>query len=849
MFWRFGFHNAASAIDTLLEKEGVTLDELMEEEELLQECKAHNTKLIDFLCKPESLTKLLGYIVDNNLDETKAFKYPYLASEIVSCEIFSICEGIMSNISLLNHFWSILEGPVGINPLQASYFCKVNGVLLQKKTAEFIQFVRSVPNFVTNILRHIGSSAIADLLLKLISAAELPEGNGIVEWLNAQGLIAHLVSRLDPNLDPEMHNTAAQTLLDIIAVSYQSNIADPTGGGDAMPQSDFLGNSLVNELKSKEIVLVLVTYMLDTAAPNTSSSLTNGINIFIELIRRYCSDIEQAEYQQHQMQLQQQNQQQLSTTEPSPARIRMLAIDLSDMLSVLRERLTDFAKLLDHQWTSSLPTVRASAQRLGPERLKTCELFAEILHLQYLYTSSPLFERLTESGSLNPAGYPGLSPTAGLVNGVDPMQVCDQTIVDELIRITEIFSTFNILPTCLNLFFQHEWNNFLHSVVYDMIAKVFNTYSFTSSLSAQRAAIIQGTDAPPADFVPNPAFDAKIERVQTTVRRAVVSILRDGALTKRITEAQRRNDAGEEQPKGVRLGYMGHLTYISDEVSKLLEKCGPELMDDIKDTIASSDWQDYVNGILKDTKERDRQPLGGVRPASNPSAMPPMSGAFDDADTGVIINRNAPSYAMSGITGLSDDEDDDIDGVANRDHRYSGEGEASNDQFARYLCQQIVNDLPDRLLGAESSDDEEDEQGWIDDLDNKNSAISPTFQISGHLAVETRVPGARQEGGDSGEFDDDDDDDDDDEDEQPATEEHPDATRLSKISSVSGGDSGEEWIERPIEDARGNAPSITYSGPDASGAKVSSPPPPARPPVSTGWADFSSFEAQSSIHK
>jgi hypothetical protein len=34
MFWRFGFHNA-SAIDGILDKEGVTLDDIMGEEELV----------------------------------------------------------------------------------------------------------------------------------------------------------------------------------------------------------------------------------------------------------------------------------------------------------------------------------------------------------------------------------------------------------------------------------------------------------------------------------------------------------------------------------------------------------------------------------------------------------------------------------------------------------------------------------------------------------------------------------------------------------------------------------------------------------------------------------------------
>lgn len=46
MFWRFGFQNA-SAIDALLDKEDVTLEEILDDDDLLQECKAHNTKLIE----------------------------------------------------------------------------------------------------------------------------------------------------------------------------------------------------------------------------------------------------------------------------------------------------------------------------------------------------------------------------------------------------------------------------------------------------------------------------------------------------------------------------------------------------------------------------------------------------------------------------------------------------------------------------------------------------------------------------------------------------------------------------------------------------------------------------------
>lgn len=46
-FWRtFGF-TAVSAIDTILESEEFTLEQLLDEEDILQETKAQNPKLIE----------------------------------------------------------------------------------------------------------------------------------------------------------------------------------------------------------------------------------------------------------------------------------------------------------------------------------------------------------------------------------------------------------------------------------------------------------------------------------------------------------------------------------------------------------------------------------------------------------------------------------------------------------------------------------------------------------------------------------------------------------------------------------------------------------------------------------
>lgn len=59
------FGLGAKKINGILNKEDVPdsqkLDELLSEEETIAECKSQNQKLIEFLSKPENLTKVIHY--------------------------------------------------------------------------------------------------------------------------------------------------------------------------------------------------------------------------------------------------------------------------------------------------------------------------------------------------------------------------------------------------------------------------------------------------------------------------------------------------------------------------------------------------------------------------------------------------------------------------------------------------------------------------------------------------------------------------------------------------------------------------------------------------------------------
>lgn len=74
------------------------------------------------------------------------------------------------------------------------------------------------------------------------------------------------------------------------------------------------------------------------------------------------------------------------------------------------------------------------------------------------------------------------------------------------------------------------------------------------------------------------------------------------------------NFISSAKPKGMRAGYMGHLTFISDEIMKLFEGYPETIVFAIKDDVDMESWTAYCSNELKETKDRDQLPLGGLRP-------------------------------------------------------------------------------------------------------------------------------------------------------------------------------------------------------------------------------------------
>ncbi|KAJ1676037.1 sporulation-induced protein [Spiromyces aspiralis] len=799
MFWRFGIQQYLN-LDRILDKDNVTLEEVLDDNNVFQQMKTKNQKLVDFLTRPHILSRLVDYVSGSLFFESP--RYGQIACELMAMDSPAVLDALMSpyqysdlidpdkrhapehtkgdsadqhfaspspspahlpsnnnnnnssssstpaatedtpavaavdldkmtmspsaenppspslvgsptasspgkshagrtedivaasegqgpdrwwseDVPLFARIWRLVStDPSKVNPIQAACFARLMCVILQYKYNQAIPYIKSHPELISMLLSHVSTSAMMDVLLKLVSMEEIEECRGIVDWLNESGVIQTLVSQLDPHLDPDTHMAAGQVLLDIISISQCSNPEQPTIGT----------NVLIEELKGKNTVQQLVGYMLHPTAKHSVSSLINGTYIFIELIRRnYNSEwdgdplasIDQPEQEaQHGFTIGNvpHNQQNLAP---------LVTVDLSDMMRVLADSVEAFVALLVKPRTDISPhkTPTGPQVPVGFERLRICELLAEILHCsnmrrlnltreeieeeeaklealcerehwqqQQVFGGQGLQRRqrrsfsgsfdqqgICDSGSTVPlqgkvddAGYKNQPPKSdhhnnqegtahhniggdggsnsssnnNSVGGTQPSQLP----VGQYLKYK--FVEHKALLRCLSLFFEHPWNNFIHSVVYDMMHQTLNLPL---------------------------VMDANLALIH--------SVLVDGQLTKRIMQASTLNDEESRKPKGTQLGYMGHLNGITDEVVRLFELVGPELGEPIKQCFEDPDWIEYIENNVKRAQEDVQGPLDSN--GTNTSTSNELS---DLGSSGGSARNAILSYGEDG-------EDEDVEGM------------------------------------------------------------------------------------------------------------------------------------------------------------------------------------------
>uniref|UniRef100_A0A4W5QHV4 Protein phosphatase 6, regulatory subunit 2b n=1 Tax=Hucho hucho TaxID=62062 RepID=A0A4W5QHV4_9TELE len=208
------------------------------------------------------------------LEETRRFKHPNIACELLTSDVGVINDKLGGEKPLLDTLYSFLEQPPPLNPLLASFFSKTIGNLITRKTEQVISFLRGKEGFLGLVLNHINTSAMMDLLLRLISCVEpAPLRQDTLNWLNEEQLAQRLIELIHPGKDEEKQSNASQTVCDIIRLSRdQANQLQENSEADP----------LLAVLESQECVGQLLDNMF--VGERTESCIICGTQILLTLL-------------------------------------------------------------------------------------------------------------------------------------------------------------------------------------------------------------------------------------------------------------------------------------------------------------------------------------------------------------------------------------------------------------------------------------------------------------------------------------------------------------------------------------------------------------------------------------
>ncbi|KAI5068013.1 hypothetical protein GOP47_0016358 [Adiantum capillus-veneris] len=217
MFWRMAGLSTTSPVESLLDRDGFTLEELLDEDELIQECKSLNTRLINFLRGKTQIEQLVKYVTEEppeKADNKRAFKFPFIACEIFTCEIEVIIKTMVEDEELMDLLFSFLEPDRSHGTLLAGYFSKVVICLLLRKTAAVMRYLQAHQEIFKKLVDLIGITSIMEVLIRLVVVDDIDHSfqENPLRWLVETSLLEMLVDKLSPPNSSEARANAADTL-------------------------------------------------------------------------------------------------------------------------------------------------------------------------------------------------------------------------------------------------------------------------------------------------------------------------------------------------------------------------------------------------------------------------------------------------------------------------------------------------------------------------------------------------------------------------------------------------------------------------------------------------------------
>ena len=499
--------------------------------------------------------------------------------------------------------------------------------------------------------RQLGSHEVVTKLIQFI-LDDVP-----IEGDNEEGDIP--TNHLPNSTDNDKHALVTSSLISILSVYIELIRKNNT---------DFSEPHLFHTLRNKLITLQQSQHeeAINKVANNDDDDDTNDMNL---------NDEELSKKEEEEEEKEQSDKEALEGAMDDMSQ-SMGIVHLGSILKAFTSRLSDFQRLLAHprSYKGMILSSTGPIKPLTFERFRICELYAELLHC----SNMAIFNR-------NVANGPHYDDYGRLVGGLDALTQLARALSDseeaeetaeEAREADEIPVEANaqpnrqsldaaqgipqslsnlsqqstnplntgdqlkksmidngILDTLTTLFFEYPSNPFLHNVVYDVILQILNG-QMERGLNVELAA----------------------------------SLFTDAKLISKLLDGHSKVKESENDKKTPTPGYSGHIMLIADECVKAFDRY-ESLYQRVKPSLPLEDWQKFVQGPLKANQDVEKEPLGGIRPDSNPFGQyGKVEGDQDDSDSdddiGFMSSGFGSSYrSLSGQShaNINFDEDDDDD--------------------------------------------------------------------------------------------------------------------------------------------------------------------------------------------
>jgi len=539
-------------MEQLLADPDCSVEALLDLEDIIQEFKACNERLMGRLCQPDAIRLVISYITcepPEGASKSRCFRNPFIAVELLTVpsadKVFEVLIG-REHPEFLDSLWDFLEVTPAdeVNPVLAGYFARMASALYSKHPGEVVANLRrrasGVNELMERFLERLHLRSIAEFFAPLLTADQ---------HSHVLFPVDNLISRLLERLEDDGDTTDLQENITLIILKLLQQ-------KDSLCYADELMAQLADPVTVRSLADRVICGR--SCVVQAANSILSSIVFHAYVVNKSSSTAVASPT--------------LSPLSPPPSNL----LEEDSIGSVNEENLQTMEAVSEgvpQRVSQEPPRSPATSIRGDCPAMLLEARGAAVMHeiSSHLPRMRELLDALI-SNSLT------LQMPIGAVSAVGSLTFEVINLLTLLVRtgcpdVLEVVLREQLLPKCLEVFFRHPWSSLLHNSVKLLVSEVL------SSLDGPRPKL-------------------------------AVGLLREGGLLQRLVSeysAEASEVRSGQRRRHSRVGYMGHLHSICIEVrdfSMRSPECSAVLA-------AVDGWRDVVLPALDATTCVQAEELGG----------------------------------------------------------------------------------------------------------------------------------------------------------------------------------------------------------------------------------------------